>query len=137
VRFETNFFLNSTGGDILESRRSSSSLPAIVQALLTLPSSCPLKVVTLHFQISATSDFNLSEMDWSPLFSPSLFSIIHRIDLRIEAISQKGTSVVPPLTTTSSLTVNQRLMKLVEQRLLTVKVEGFGGSVDALSGVGI
>jgi len=134
MRFSTDFFVGSTGSDMLETRRYYSPLPAVVQALLTLPSSCPLKVVTLYFDISVTSAFNLSEIDWSPLFSRSLFSIIRQIDLRIKATA-KG-NLVPPPTIMSSLIANARLMRLVEQRLLMVKVEGFGDAVDILSEVG-
>jgi len=125
--FETDSFVNSIGCDTFE-QRYYSSLPAIVQALQTLPpSSCPLKVVTLHFEILVTSDFNLLQINWSPLFSPWLFNIVHKIDLRIRAT--RKTLLVPPLTVIASLTVNAQLMRLVEQRLLTVKVEGVGGYV--------
>jgi len=124
--FETDSFVNSIG-DTFE-QRYYSSLPAIVQALQTLPpSSCPFKVVTLHFEISVTSDFDLLQIDWSPLFSPWLFNTVHKIDLRIRATRE--TLLVPPLTVIASLTVNTQLMRLAEQRLLTVKVEGVGGYV--------
>ena len=124
MSFATNFFVNSTGGDILEMRLCSSPLPAIVQALLTLPSSCPLQLVTLDISINNNTDFNPSEIDWSPLFLPSLFSIIRQINVRIRATND-GKSVLPSRIM-SSLAVNAQLMRMVERRLLIVTAEEGG-----------
>jgi len=96
-------------------------IPAIVQALLTLPSSCPLTLVTIHFNILINNDFNLYEVDWSPLSSPSLFGSIQQIDLRISATND-GKSVSPSRIVTS-LTGNAQLMSRVEQGLIIVTAE--------------
>ena len=122
--FVTHFFVDSTGADTLYTRHYYSPLPAIVQALLTLSSSCPLKLATVHFDISIDSDIDLSVIDWSPLFTPSLFSVIQQIDLRIRATNKlnNGKAVLPSKII-SSLAVNAQLMGMVEQCLLIVTAE--------------